>query len=93
MGISDRLKDLKSKAAEAAAERSEQIHDAVEKAAASADEHTGGRYTERIQKVGAKADSLVESLKGSAEQVQPQGAEAQAEDAPAAGEGEEAPTQ
>jgi hypothetical protein len=83
MGISDRLKDLKDKAAEAAAEHSEQIHGAVEKAATSADAHTGGKYTERIQAAGAKAGSLVESLKAAGGQGQVDGsqtAQAQPED-------------
>jgi len=73
MGISDRLKDLKDKAAEAAAEHSEQIHGAVEKVATSADAHTGGKYTERIQAAGAKAGNLVESIKAAGGQGQGQG--------------------
>jgi len=63
MGLTDRLKDLQSKAQDAVVERSDQIHSAVGKAAAVADERTGGRYSERIQQAGAKADSLVDSLK------------------------------
>jgi len=63
MGLTDRLKDLKGKAEDAVSERSEQIHGAVEKAATVADQRTGGKYSERIQKAGAKADSLVDSLK------------------------------
>jgi hypothetical protein len=88
MGISDRLKDLRTKAAEVAVERSDQIHDAVEKVATTADQHTGGKYSGRIQQMGAKADSLVEGLKGAGEQpgnsssTQPQAEEPQAEDPP-----------
>jgi len=67
MGLTDRLKDLKGKAEDAVSEHGEQIHGAVEKAAAAADQRTGGRYSERIHKAGAKADSLVESLKKSDE--------------------------
>jgi MT0933-like antitoxin protein len=63
MGLTDRLKDLRSKAEEAVVERSDQIHIAVEKAATAADERTGGKYSERIQKAGAKADGLLDSLK------------------------------
>jgi hypothetical protein len=63
MGLTDRLKDLRSKAEDAVVERSDQIHSAVGKAAAVADERTGGKYSERIQQAGAKADSLVDSLK------------------------------
>jgi DNA-binding protein H-NS len=86
MGLSDRLKDLKTKATDAAVERSEQIHDAVEKVATTADQRTGGKYSEHIQKVGAKADSLVESLKGAdgqAPPADPQGTQAQPEAAQA----------
>jgi DNA-binding protein H-NS len=62
MGISDRLKDLKTKATDAAAEHSDKLHEAVDRVATVADQRTGGKYTERIQKVGAKADGLVGSL-------------------------------
>lgn len=103
MGLSDRLKDLKTKATDAAVERSEQIHDAVEKVATTADQRTGGKYSEHIQKVGAKADSLVESLKGADGQAppadpqgtqapQPEAAQAQPEPAqaqPEAADGQE----
>jgi hypothetical protein len=67
MGLSDRLKDLQAKAQDAVVEHSEQIHSAVEKAATVADQRTGGKYREHIQKVGAKAGGLVESLKDSEE--------------------------
>jgi hypothetical protein len=71
MGIADKLKDLKTKAVDATAEHSDKIHEAVEKAAATADERTGGKYSERIQKAGAKASSLVDGIAGS---EQPPGA-------------------
>jgi hypothetical protein len=64
MGIADKLKDLKTKAVDATAEHSDKIHEAVEKAAATADERTGGKYSERIQKAGAKAGSLVDGFAG-----------------------------
>jgi DNA-binding protein H-NS len=63
VGLTDRFKELKTKAQDTVAEHSDQIHDAVGKAAAAADQRTGGKYTERIQKAGAKADELVHSLK------------------------------
>jgi DNA-binding protein H-NS len=75
MGIADRLKDLKTKATEATVERSDKIHEAVEKATAAADQHTGGKYGERLQKVGAKADSLVEGLRGTDTQAAAEGAD------------------
>jgi hypothetical protein len=69
MGIADRLKDLKTKAVDATAERSDKIHEAVEKVASTADERTGGKYHDRIQKAGAKAGSLVDGLTGSEQQA------------------------
>jgi DNA-binding protein H-NS len=63
MGLSDRLKDLQVKAQDAVVEHSEQIHDAVAKATTVADERTGGKYREHLQKVGAKAEDIVQSLK------------------------------
>jgi hypothetical protein len=65
MGIADRLKDLKTKAVDATAERSDKIHEAVEKVATVADERTGGKYHERIQSASAKAGCLVDGLKDS----------------------------
>ena len=64
MGLTDRLKDLKTKATDAAAEHSDKINEAVEKMASTADQRTGGKYHEHIQKAGAKAGDLVEGLKG-----------------------------
>jgi len=63
MGLADRLKGLKTKAVDATAERSDKIHEVVEKVASTADERTGGKYHERIQNAGAKAGSLVDGLK------------------------------
>jgi predicted butyrate kinase (DUF1464 family) len=65
MGISDRLKDLKTKAVDATVERSDKIHEAVDKVASTADARTGGKYRERIQNASAKAGSLVDGLKSS----------------------------
>jgi|HubBroStandDraft_2_1064218.scaffolds.fasta_scaffold39204_2 DNA-binding protein H-NS len=83
MGLADRFKDLKAKAEDAVVERSDQIHNAVEKAAAVADQRTGGKYSERIQKAGAKADDLVDSLKEN------DGPASAAGDEPASAEAEE----
>jgi ElaB/YqjD/DUF883 family membrane-anchored ribosome-binding protein len=63
MGIADRLKNLTKKAEDAAAEHKDQIHDAVQKAEAAADQRSGGKYHDRIQEAGAKADAFVDSLK------------------------------
>jgi hypothetical protein len=62
MGLADRLKDLRKKTEDAAVEHKEQIHQAVQKAGAAADERTGGKYHEQIRKAGAKADAFVDSL-------------------------------
>jgi hypothetical protein len=78
MGIADRLKDLKTKAVDATAEHSDKIHEAVEKVAATADERTGGKYSQRIQKAGAKAGSLVDGFTGSEQQGAGDGAQADA---------------
>ncbi|HTD57757.1 MAG TPA: antitoxin [Solirubrobacteraceae bacterium] len=65
MGLADRLKGLTKKAEDTAVEHKDQIHQAVEKAEATADQRTGGKYHEQIQKAGAKADNLVDGLQGS----------------------------
>lgn len=65
MAFSDKLKDLRSKAEEAVVERKDQINQAVQKAGEVADQRTGGRYHEQIQKVGGKASGLVDKLEGS----------------------------
>ena len=48
MGITDRLKGLRKKAEDTAAEHKEQIDEAVEKAEAAADQRTEGRYHDQI---------------------------------------------
>ena len=63
MGIADKLKGLTSKAEDEAAEHKDQIHEAVEKAEVAADQRTGGKYHDQIQKAAAKADTFVDGLK------------------------------
>ncbi len=63
MGLSDRLREAAKKAEEAASERKGQIREAVQKAGASADQRTGGKYHDRIEKATAKADSVVDRIK------------------------------
>jgi hypothetical protein len=79
MGLTDKLKDLKGKAEDAASEHNEQIRGAIQKAAASADQKTGGKYSEKIQQAGTKADAFVGSLKDTA--------------TPAESDGEQSPTE
>lgn len=62
MNISDRLKGLRGKAKEAAAEHKDQIKDAVEKAEVAADRKTGGQYHDQIVNAGEKVESYVEGL-------------------------------
>lgn len=78
MGLTDKLKDLKTQAEGAVAEHSDQIHQAVEKVATTADKSTGGKYSDKIQKAGSKADDLVAGIKPDGE-----------EDAPAAEDAEQ----
>jgi hypothetical protein len=63
VGIADRLKNLTKRAEDSAAEHKDQIHEAVQKAEAAADERTGGRYHDQIQKAGTKADAFIDNLK------------------------------
>jgi len=62
MGLTDRFKDLKSKAEDAVVERKDRIQEVVEKTGAAADQRTGGKYHERIQKIGGKATGFVDKL-------------------------------
>ncbi len=63
MGLADRFKDVTRKAEEKAAEHGEQIRQAAQKAGEAADQHTGGKYSEKIDKAGAKVDSLIDGLR------------------------------
>jgi ElaB/YqjD/DUF883 family membrane-anchored ribosome-binding protein len=62
VGISDKLGGFKKKAEDAAVEHKDQIKEAVEKAQASADQRTEGKYHEQITKAGAKIEQYVENL-------------------------------
>ncbi len=63
MGLADRLRNLGKKAEDTAVEHQEQIHEAVLKAEAAADQRTGGQYHDQIVKAGERADAYVEKLK------------------------------
>jgi hypothetical protein len=75
VGITDRLKDVRKRAEDTAAEHKDQIQAAVEKAEVAADGQTAGKYHDQIAKAGSKVDEYVENLKPEA---------SNAEDAPAA---------
>lgn len=62
MGLSDKLKDLRGKAEDAVVERKDQIQQTVQKVGEAADQRTGGKYHEQIQKAGAKATGFVDGL-------------------------------
>ena len=51
MGFSDNLKGLVDKGKQAAAENSDKIEDAVEKAGDFVDDKTGGKYADQVDKV------------------------------------------
>jgi hypothetical protein len=50
-------------------ERKDQIQGAVQKAGEVADQRTGGRYHDKIEKAGGRALGYVESLKGDGEEA------------------------
>jgi hypothetical protein len=67
MGFGDKFKDLAKQAQDAVAERKEQITEAVDRASVAADTRTGGKYSDKIAKVGKKAEQVVEKLSGDRE--------------------------
>ena len=69
MGFRDRLRDLTSRAEKTAAEHKDEIRQTIEKAEAAADQQTAGKYHDKIEKAGAKAEAYVEGLEP--EQPQP----------------------
>jgi hypothetical protein len=81
MGFGDKFKDLAKQAQDAVAERKEQITEAVDRASVVADQRTGGKYTDKIAKVGQKAEQAVEKLGGARDD----GDEAPVAEEPAAG--------
>jgi DNA-binding protein H-NS len=54
---------LTKKAEETAVEHEQEIKQALQKAEATADQRTGGKYHDQIQKAGAKADTFIDGLK------------------------------
>lgn len=63
MGFADKLKDLAKKAEDEAATHKDQVHKAVLKAEAAADQRTGGQYHDQILQAGEKANVFVDGLK------------------------------
>lgn len=73
-GLADRLKGLTKKAEDTAVERKDEIHQAVQKAEVIADQRTGGKYREQIQKAAAKADRFVDGLQETKKEAAGEGA-------------------
>lgn len=88
MGLADRLNQLTKKAKETAAEHKDQVEQAIGKAAANADQRTGGRYHDKIAKAEAKAEEYVQNLEPANEDAAGERASAQRE-SPDAGAGSE----
>lgn len=59
MGFSDNLKGLVDKGKQAAAENSEKIEDAVDKAGDFIDNKTGGKYADKIDKAQEAAKKAI----------------------------------
>lgn len=64
MGFGDKFKDLAKQAKETVAEHQEQIHGAVDAAAAAADQKTNRKYSDKIAKLGQKAGEAVDRAAG-----------------------------
>jgi ElaB/YqjD/DUF883 family membrane-anchored ribosome-binding protein len=62
MGLADRLGKLTKRAKDTAAEHKDQVEQALQKAAAAADQQTGGKYHDKIVNAEAKAEDYVEHL-------------------------------
>ncbi len=62
MGLADRFSQLTKRAKDAAAEHKDQVERALQKAAATADQQTGGKYHDKIVNAEAKAEGYVENL-------------------------------
>lgn len=62
MGLLDKLKGTKSKAAKLAADNEEKIDDGIDKAADFVDDKTGGKHTDKIESAADKAKGAVDKL-------------------------------
>ena len=62
MGFGDKLKGLRDQAQQAVAENKEKIQSAVETVGVAANEKTGGKYANKIMKVGEKVTASVEKV-------------------------------
>jgi MT0933-like antitoxin protein len=62
MGLGDKFKNLTKQAQDAVAEHKDEIHDAVDRVSAAADQQTRGKYTAKIAKAGQKAGEAVDKF-------------------------------
>jgi ElaB/YqjD/DUF883 family membrane-anchored ribosome-binding protein len=62
MGLADRFSQLTKRAKDTAAEHKDQVDEALRKAAAAADQQTGGKYHDKIVNAETKAEGYVENL-------------------------------
>lgn len=62
MGLTDRFSKLANQAKDSAAEHKQQAEQALQKAAAAADQRTGGKYHDQIIKAETRAEGYVENL-------------------------------
>lgn len=58
MGLLDKFKKAKDQAEDLATEHGDKIADGVDKATDVADDKTGGKYTDHLEKVDDMADKL-----------------------------------
>lgn len=59
MGIMDSVKGLVNKGQELASEHSDKVQNVIDKAAGIADDKTGGKYSEKIDKAAEAAKKVV----------------------------------
>lgn len=60
MGFADKFTQLTKRARDTAVEHKDQVEQVVKKAAAAADQQTGGKYHDQLAKAEAKADAYLE---------------------------------
>jgi MT0933-like antitoxin protein len=62
MGLGDKFKNLAKQAQDSAAEHKEQLRGAVEAVGVAADRKTKGRHTDKIARMGQKANDALDRL-------------------------------
>lgn len=87
MAILDKLKELTKKGQQQAADHKDDLQKAVDKAQEVADKRTGGKYHDKIEKAGAKADRYIDKLQASKEGESGEAAETPEDQGPGRGAG------